>query len=112
MERKIKKYDSNIRCNNCGVIVENYKSTNESVIIKSYQIVCSLCWKQIEQRSKEVEKRLVKLEEEVFSDWICDNCGKKATFQTGENKEGEIASWCSNKCQKAYTHQDKREIKK
>ena len=102
MKNKIKKYDSNTRCSQCGIIVENYKSTNESAIIKSYQVICSLCWRQIGQQSNEIEKRLTRLEEEILPEWICDNCGKKATYQRGENKEGKIASWCSDECQKAY----------
>jgi hypothetical protein len=32
--------------------------------------------------------------------WICDNCGKEGTFQTGVNKKGEIATWCSDECSK------------
>ena len=100
--KKEKKYDRNMRCNECGIIVEKYKSTNESTIVKSHQIICSLCWRQFEQKNKEIDKRLTRLEEEVLPEWICDNCGEKATYQTGENKEGKIASWCSDKCQKIY----------
>jgi len=99
---KERKYDSNMRCSECGIIVENYKSTNENAIIKSYQVVCSACWQRIKQQSKDIEKRLTRLEEEILPEWICDNCGKKAIYQTGENNEGKIASWCSDECQKAY----------
>ena len=102
METNKEKYDRMVRCSECGIVVEKYKSTNESSIVKGHQVICDLCWRQINRKSGEIEKRLTKLEKELLPELICDNCGGPATFQTGKNKEGKIASWCSEECEKTY----------
>ena len=95
-----KKYDCEIKCSECGEVVELYLSSNKTKIIKGAKVICDSCWRTIKNQVKEINSRLSNLEDEVFAD-VCDNCGKKATYETGivNNRTGK---WCSKECEMLF----------